>query len=94
MDADPLQPGHYQSQLRSLIESVEACLERAEGEDRECRLQRTAFIERCERASDLTQRLLAAGGSERSMLEGDALRCLEALRLSRAFFEQRAHASD
>ena len=90
MDADPFKPDHYQTQLRSLIESVEACLEDSPGEDRESRLQRAAFDERCERARAIARRLLAAGGSEQALLEGDALRCLEALRLSRAFFHQRA----
>jgi len=89
MDADPLQPDHFEVQLQSLIESVEACLDNVTDTDRESRLQRAAFMERCDRARDLAKRLLAAGGGELALLEGDALRCLEALRLSRAFFENR-----
>jgi len=90
MDAELIEPDHYQRQVRSLIESVETCLERAGSEDRETRLQHAVFVERCEHARTIAQRLLSAGGSEQALLEGDALRCLEALRLSRAFFESRA----
>ena len=90
MDADLFEPDHYQRQVRSLIDSVEACLTHAADEDRESRLQRAAFAERCERARAIAHRLLTAAGSEQALLEGDALRCLDALRLSRAFFQERA----
>ena len=90
MDADPLQPDRYQDQVQALIASVEACLDATIDEDRESRLQHAAFVERCERARAVARRLLAAGVSEQFLLEGDALRCLEALRTSRAFFRQRA----
>ena len=89
MDADPLQPARYQAEIQALIATVEACLGDV-GEDRESRLQRAAFGERCERARDITGRLLSAGESELAMLTGDALRCLDALRLSQAFFRERA----
>lgn len=89
MDADLFRPDRYQHQVRSLIESVENCLQHACVDDRESRLQRDAFAERCERARAIAHRLLHSGDREQALLEGDAMRCLEALRLSRAFFRER-----
>ena len=89
MDAATFQPQRFQAEIGSLIDEVEACLNAA-GDDREARLQREAFRERCERARSLARRLADAADSEQRLLDGDAHRLREALALSRDFFRRRA----
>ena len=89
MDADLFNPQRYRAEIDGLIAAVEPCLERA-GEDREARLQREAFRERCARARDLARQLECAAERERVLLSGHAGRLRDALELSRDFFSRRA----
>jgi hypothetical protein len=89
MDADPPPPRHFAEEIAALISATESCLPGA-GDDREARLQRQAFRERCERAVALAGRLSAASPEEAGRLEGDAWRARESLALSLAFFRRRS----
>ncbi len=91
MDADPPLTRRFATEIRALISATETCLPGA-GEDREARLQREAFRERCERALALARRLAAATPEEAGRLDGDAWRARESLALSLDFFRRRNSA--
>ena len=91
MDADPHYSTGYAAEIRSLIRETEGCL-KAAGDDREARLQREAFRERCERALALARQLAQASPDEVARLDGDAWRARESLALSRQFFRGRVPA--
>jgi len=91
MDAAPTLSTRFSDEIRSLIRDTEACLANA-GDDREARLQREAFQERCERALALARRLSNASPAEADQLDGDVWRARESLALSREFFRQRQGA--
>ena len=89
MDAAPTK--QFRDEIHRLIRDTEACLGEA-GNDREARLQREAFRERCEQALALARRLATAGPVEAGQLDGDAWRARESLSLSREFFRSRRAA--
>ena len=89
MDAAPPLTQHFATEIRSLIRATETCLPGA-GEDREARLQREAFAERCERALALARRLADATPEEANLLDGDACRLRDSLALSLDFFRRRS----
>ena len=94
MDAAPPLTRRFAAEVRALISATETCLPAA-GEDREARLQRQAFQERCERALALARKLAAASPEEAGLLDGDACRARDSLALSLDFFRRRtAEAGD
>ena len=89
MDAVPSTRPRLATEIRALIRATETCLAGA-GQDREARLQREAFRERCERAAALARRLDDATPEEAQLLDGAACRARDSLALSLDFFRRRA----
>ena len=84
---------HFNIRIAALIAEVEACLQHSlPAGDRESRLQREAFRERCHQARKLAERLATAGEHEWSLSSGDAHRIHRSLQHSLAYF--RTHKPD
>ena len=80
-------------QITALIAEIESCMNAERpGADRETRLQREAFRERCRQARSLAERLAAASDHEWSLNSGDAHRIRQSLQHSLNYF--RAHKPD
>lgn len=77
----------FRSDIRKLIDEIEKCVrsERRDS-DREYRLQREAFEERCQRAAQLTEQISTDEQTWWGLRDGDAQRIHDSLRLSLDYF--------
>ena len=90
MTAENTRRQEFTSRITALIDEAEACLAvDLPSRDRETRLQREAFTERCRQARSLLQRLASASEREWSLRSGDAYRIQQSLHHSLQYFRQR-----
>lgn len=87
MAHSPTRFSQFRSDIRTLIEEIEKCVSaKPRHADREYRLQRAAFEERCEQARRLTEEIQADEQTWWNLRDGDAQRVQESLRLSLHYF--------
>ena len=79
----------FRAEISRLIAEIEAYISPdAESENREFYFQREAFQERRSQAERFTNRLESYRESQQSLLEGDAHRIQESLKLSLDYFRE------
>jgi hypothetical protein len=77
----------FSTEISRLIAEIEACMQPAEDrENREFSLQQEVYQERRNQAQRLSRRLAACRKSQQPLLEGDAYRIHESLKLSLDYF--------
>jgi hypothetical protein len=77
----------FRADISRLISEIETCMGPAKDpENREFTFQREAFRERRHQAQRLSKRLAACRESQQTLLEGDAYRIHESLKLSLDYF--------
>ena len=87
MAANSPQKQDFTTNITALIAEIKSCLRTARpSPDREARLQREAFRERCRQARSLANRLSAGSEQEWSLRSGDAHRIQQSLRHSLHYF--------